>query len=60
MATSSIFANFDITDPEKARAFVEALEKSARDLPLRPPRTKRLVSDRKRIKALFKALPGKK
>lgn len=28
MATSSIFADFSITDPEKAARFVDALEKS--------------------------------
>ncbi len=31
MATSSIFANFDIHDPEKAESFVRALELSERD-----------------------------
>ena len=31
MATSSIFANFDIHDPEKAEAFVHALELSEQD-----------------------------
>lgn len=32
MATSSIFANMDIRDPEKAEAFVRALELSEKDL----------------------------
>ena len=31
MATSSIFANIKITDPQKAEAFVNALEASAND-----------------------------
>ena len=31
MATSSIFANIRITDPQKAEAFAEALDESARD-----------------------------
>ena len=31
MATSSIFANFDIRDTEKAEAFVRALELSEQD-----------------------------
>lgn len=31
MATSSIFANIQITDSKKAEAFAEALDESARD-----------------------------
>ena len=31
MATSSIFANIQITDPKKAEAFAEALDESARN-----------------------------
>ena len=31
MATSSIFADFDIREPEKAAAFVDALEASYQD-----------------------------
>ena len=31
MATSSIFANFDISDSKKALAFVKALEESEKD-----------------------------
>lgn len=53
MATSSIFASFDITDPKKARAFVSALEKSASSIPNSRPKRKTIVTDRKRIKALF-------
>jgi hypothetical protein len=53
MATSSIFASFDITDPKKARAFVRALEKSASSSPNSRPKRKTIVTDRKRIKALF-------
>ena len=36
MATSSIFANFDIKDKQTAKAFVEALEVSAAE-PVRKP-----------------------
>ncbi len=31
MATSSIFANFNISDPKKAESFVQALDASAKD-----------------------------
>ena len=31
MATSSIFANFNITDSKKAESFVQALDVSAKD-----------------------------
>ena len=36
MATSSIFANIKINDPEKAEAFVSALEASANDPKVKP------------------------
>ncbi|MCM1263494.1 MAG: hypothetical protein NC313_12325 [Butyrivibrio sp.] len=36
MATSSIFANVKITDPQKAEVFAEALDQSARE-PKRMP-----------------------
>ena len=36
MATSSIFANVKITDPQKVEAFVEALDASAHDPERRP------------------------
>ena len=45
MATSSIFANFNITDKKNAEAFVAALDASAHDpkrkpvTPLKPPLT---------------------
>ncbi len=45
MATSSIFANFDITDKKAAEAFVSALDASAHDpkrepvAPVKPPLT---------------------
>ena len=45
MATSSIFANFDITDRKKARAFVRALEKSAKEQPAAVAHEKTLVTD---------------
>ena len=60
MATSSIFANFDITDPQKARAFIAAIEKSANIQPVQRSQKKTLVTDRRRIKALFKDFPMEK
>ena len=36
MATSSIFANIKITDPEKAETFINALETSANESPRKP------------------------
>ncbi|MBP0959721.1 MAG: hypothetical protein J5992_06325 [Oscillospiraceae bacterium] len=36
MATSSIFANFNITDNKTAEAFVAALEASEKDVKRRP------------------------
>ncbi|MCR4573914.1 MAG: hypothetical protein K5787_09120 [Lentisphaeria bacterium] len=53
MATSSIFANFDITDRKKANAFVRALEKSAREQPRAIVHEKTLVTDREKVRALF-------
>ena len=53
MATSSIFANFDITDKKKAHAFVRAVEKSAREQPRAVVHEKTLVTDREKVRALF-------
>ena len=39
MATSSIFAQIKITDPEKAEAFVRALEESEKEQANRKPTT---------------------
>ena len=39
MATSSIFAQIKITDPEKAEAFVRALEESEKEQAKRKPTT---------------------
>lgn len=36
MATSSIFTNVKITDPKKAKAFIEALEASENDPKFEP------------------------
>lgn len=36
MATSSIFTNVKITDPKKAKAFIEALEASENDPKVEP------------------------
>ena len=60
MATSSIFASFDITDAKKANAFVAALEKSAQSHPRRRVAKRTLVTSRKRVKALVKAALGNK
>ena len=56
MATSSIFANFDITDSQKAHAFVDALEKSAMNPAPKHKRKSRLVTDLKQVKDVFKSL----
>lgn len=54
MATSSIFASFDIKDKKTAEAFVEALDKSAKESawkpskPVDPP-----LTDPKAIRVLF-------
>ena len=56
MATSSIFANFDISDPKKARAFVKALEKSAQTCQEKNPRKKTLVTNPRQVKKLFQSL----
>ena len=54
MATSSITANFEITDPKAARAFVDGLWKAYRMKPPRPPsmQVTRLTS-RDEIRAFF-------
>lgn len=59
MATSSIFANFDITDPEKARAFVEALEWSATHPVPHPKHQATVVTDEKELDKLFRELSRK-
>lgn len=54
MATSSIFANFDIEDKKTAERFAEALEESAHDpvwepvAPIAPP-----LTDQDAIRALL-------
>lgn len=42
MATSSIFANFNITDNKKAEAFVAAIEASEKDAKRKPHQPKQL------------------
>lgn len=59
MATSSIFASFDITAPKKARAFAEALEWSASHPAPKPKRKARLLTDKKELDALFRKLNKK-
>lgn len=55
MATSSIFANFNINDSRTAEAFVEALETSAND-PKRTPTApvEPLTTDTNEIREFFK------
>ena len=54
MATSSIFANIKITEPEKIEAFVDALEASIAD-PIPPSNTPRktVLSDPDAIRKLW-------
>lgn len=54
MATSSIFASFNINDPKTAEAFVEALEQSAKD-PKRVPTSPepKFLTDRNEIMEFF-------
>lgn len=54
MATSSIFANIKITEPEKIDAFVEALEASIAD-PMPPSDTppKTVLSDPEKIREIW-------
>ena len=56
MATSSIFANFDIRDAEKAEAFVHALKLSEQDKMKYPDNdfsNCEYVTDSKRLDELF-------
>lgn len=54
MATSSIFASFNINDSRKADRFVTALEESVKE-PLRTPEapTPHVLTDKDKILALF-------
>lgn len=56
MATSSIFTSFDITEPPKACSFVKALEESAKNPAPKHKRGKRLVTNFKQVKDVFKAM----
>ena len=51
MATSSIFASFNINDNQKADRFMSALEESAKK-PLRPPEapTPHVLTDKEKIR----------
>ena len=53
MATSSIFANFNITDSKKAESFVQALDVSAKD------KTKKNSDDRVEFSVVFPAQIGR-
>ncbi len=61
MATSSIFADLSIKDKETAKAFVEALEASAKDRRPRSRKTKAVfLTDSKEIKKRFANFSPKK
>lgn len=54
MATSSIFASFNINDSKTAEAFVEALDQSSKDpkwVPTFPEPT--FITDKNKIRELF-------
>ena len=54
MATSSIFANIKITDPQKIEAFVDALEASIADsLPPSNTPKKTVLSDPDKIREIL-------
>jgi hypothetical protein len=54
LATSSIFANIKITEPEKIEAFVEALESSIADpMPTSNAPRKIVLSDPDKIRELW-------
>ena len=54
MATSSIFANVKITDPEKAEAFINALDAAANAPRIsRKPSNMRYVTDHDEIRRMF-------
>ena len=63
MATSSIFASFDIDDPVKATAFVDALDRSYRDSLKRPvkhrPMNEILTTEAAKIRELARKLSAK-
>ncbi len=54
MATSSIFANIKITEPEKIEAFVDALEASIADpMPFSNAPRKTVLSDPDKIREIL-------
>ena len=60
MATSSIFADFNIKDKTTARAFLKALEASEADPRITPEHEFRLLTDPKEIRERFKSLIEKR
>ena len=55
MPTSSIFTNVKITDPEKAEAFVNALDEAANNPPVRKERTEsHILTNHEEIRKLMK------
>ncbi len=56
MATSSIFTNVKISDPDKVRAFIDALEASEQaeaKAPKNPPTSIRRITDPEEIRRFF-------
>lgn len=53
MATSSIFTNVIITDPQKAETFIEALDASADEPKASIVKTDALVTDVEKIKKII-------
>ena len=63
MATSSIFTNFVIDTPEKAKAFVGAMQRSREYMRShrtpRPSHKARIVTDKKELKSIFNRINEK-
>lgn len=53
MPTSSIFTNIMITDPKKAKKFIDALEASSHDHEWKPATDVKLLKDAKEIRKLM-------
>ena len=54
MPTSSIFTNVKITDPEKAEAFINALDEAANNTPVRKERTEsHILTNHEEIRKLM-------
>lgn len=53
MATSSIFASFNINDSKTANAFVEALDESSKDPRRVPTSGSTIITDKDKIREIF-------